>query len=208
MTGKTIALIALVMMVSIPGWSQISRVFATKSDIRQYYHDTTVRAAPIPRRVLSAFAAAEDPDFYDKIAGTSRITSQVSRWFLPARSSAFKRFVMAQLLGLSLSHQEILTLYVQKIFLGQSCFGAPDAAIAYFGKSLDDLAIADLAYLAALPNAPVRFHPVRYADKALKRRNFVLMQIQEAGAISTQQLAVALTAELGVRLPLQLCAGR
>ncbi|MEM7242371.1 MAG: transglycosylase domain-containing protein [Pseudomonadota bacterium] len=108
-------------------------------------------------------------------------------------------------IGEALSHDEVLNWYVNQIFLGQSCFGAPGAAIAYFGRPIVDLKFEEIAYLAALPKAPVLFHPVRSYELAIERRNFVLSEMLESGFISNDEAETAIQTALIVRLPLERC---
>ena len=79
-----------------------------------------------------------------------------------------KEIILATRLESTLSKDEILELYLNEIFLGQNSYGVTAAAQSYFGKSLDELTLAEAAYLAALPQAPSVLHPVR--EKAARHR--------------------------------------
>src|SRR4029078_425082 len=76
---------------------------------------------------------------------------------------------------------EILQLYLNEIFLGQNAYGVTAAAQTYFAKSLDELTLAETAYLAALPQAPSMLHPVREKAQAIARRNYVLDEMAKNG---------------------------
>ncbi|CAG0905346.1 unnamed protein product [Cyprideis torosa] len=91
----------------------------------------------------------------------------------------------------ALSKDQILELYLNEIFLGQRAYGVAAAALAYFNKSLDELTIEEVSYLAALPKAPNNYHPVRKYDAALERRNWVIGRMQEDGYITKAQADIA-----------------
>ena len=88
-----------------------------------------------------------------------------------------KEIILATRLESTLSKDEILELYLNEIFLGQNSYGVTAAAQVYFAKSLDELTLAETAYLAALPQAPSVLHPVREKPRAIARRNYVLDQM-------------------------------
>ena len=90
-----------------------------------------------------------------------------------------------------LSKERILELYLNEIFLGRRAYGVAAAAIAYFDKSLDELSLAEMAYLAALPKAPNNYHPIRKPEAARIRRDYVLGRMLEDGYISAEQVAQA-----------------
>lgn len=77
--------------------------------------------------------------------------------------------------------------------------------MAYFGRPVVDLKLEEIAYLAALPKAPVHFHPVRSYDRAVERRNFVLSEMLEAGFISDDEAESAIQTALIVSVPLERC---
>ncbi len=108
-------------------------------------------------------------------------------------------------IGEALSHYEVLDWYGNQVFLGQSCFGFAGAAIAYFGKPIEDLRLEETAYLAALPKAPMLFHPVRSSDRAVERRNFVLSEMSKAGFVSEREAESARQTPLVVNRPLVSC---
>ncbi len=85
----------------------------------------------------------------------------------------------------------MLELYLNEIFLGARAYGVAAAALQYFDKSLNELTIAEAAYLAALPKAPNNYHPIRKHDEAVTRRNWVIEQMYENGYITKAQMEVA-----------------
>ena len=162
----------------------------------------------IPDQVKDAFISAEDKNFYahhgfdprgivaalydaavngERLRGASTITQQVMKNFLLTGDRSgerkIKEIILATRLESTLSKDEILELYLNEIFLGQNSYGVTAAAQIYFAKSLEELTLAETAYLAALPQAPSVLHPVREKDRAIGRRNYVLDQMALNGYI-------------------------
>ena len=177
----------------------------TSEQIRTYYQENEPHWQMVPQAVLHAFVAAEDRYFFEKPAQNSTITRQIGNWQLLPRAGKLQKIALSFVIGDALSHEEILNWYVHKIFLGQTCFGVTGAATAYFGKSVEELNLAEAAYLAALPKAPMHFHPIRSYDQAVERRNFVLSEMEKAGFISARQAVEATQIDLIVRDPLERC---
>lgn len=163
----------------------------------------------IPPMVRQAFVAVEDERFYDHpgidVLGISRaaleyvqrggeygsggstITQQVARNFFLSPEKRLERKIKEIFLALKiervLSKDEILALYLNKIFLGQRAYGVAAAAQVYYGKTLDQLSVAEAAMLAALPQAPSRRNPVSDPTGATARRNHVLGRMLANGFI-------------------------
>ena len=93
-----------------------------------------------------------------------------------------------------------MELYLNEIFLGQGSYGVAAASLNYFGKSLADLDLAQIAYLAALPKGPSNYHPVRNRERAIERRNWVLERMQENGYISENEMKEAQAKDIEVTL--------
>jgi penicillin-binding protein 1A len=132
----------------------------------------------IPPLVKQAFISAEDKNFYTHsgidpegilravmvmvegkhMQGASTITQQVAKNFLLGNERSFERKIREALLSLRIetaySKDKILELYLNEIYLGLGNYGVAAAALNYFGKSVHELTIAEVAYLAALPKAP------------------------------------------------------
>lgn len=170
----------------------------------------------IPDLVKEAFISAEDKNFYQhkgfdprgiaaaiydaavhggRLRGASTITQQVMKNFLLTGDRSgerkIKEIILATRLERTLSKQQILELYLNEIFLGQNSYGVTAAAEVYFNKSLDELSIAEMAYLAALPKAPSDLHPVRNKAAAIARRNYVIDQMAQNGYITQAQAEAA-----------------
>ncbi|MGD9535867.1 MAG: penicillin-binding protein 1A [Alphaproteobacteria bacterium] len=186
-----------------------------------------VPLSAIPKDVINAFLAAEDKNFYEhfgvdpvsvisalvtnisniggdrRLVGASTITQQVAKNFLLSNELSFSRKIKEAILAMrierSYSKDRILELYLNQIYLGAGSYGVAAAAIDYFGKSLSELTIAEAAYLGALPKAPNNYHPVRNHDAALARRNWVIRQMVENGAISNAEALLALAEPLEMR---------
>src|ERR1700760_3714877 len=174
-----------------------------------------VPIAFVPKLVSEAFTSAEDKNFYNhpgidpsgimraalkdivnvlqhrRLEGASTITQQVAKNFLLNSNQNFarkiKEAVLAVRIDATYSKQKILELYLNEIYLGENSYGVAAAALNYFDKSLDQLDVAEVAFLAALPKAPSQFDPVRNHQAALDRRNWVIGQMYENGYITKEQ---------------------
>jgi len=181
----------------------------------------------IPPRLVQAFLAAEDRNFFQhsgvdmqglsramaknvlnalqgrRLEGGSTITQQVAKNVLLTSDATvgrkFKEAILASRLEQSLTKQQILELYLNEIWLGYRSFGVGAAAYNYFGKSLPDLTLAQCAYLASLPKGPDNYHPIRNKAKAMGRRNWVLGQMAEQGWITKTQAQAAMAEDLVVQ---------
>src|SRR5579872_999383 len=164
--------------------------------------------AKIPHQLIQAVLATEDQRYFQhpgidipglarasiilittgkKVQGGSTITMQVARSFYLNPRKTFGRKLREILLALKIDHklskQKILELYLNKIFFGNRAYGVAAAAQIYYGKSLDQLDLAQYAMLAGLPKAPSALNPLANPEAALKRRNHVLLRMREVGYI-------------------------
>lgn len=182
----------------------------------------------VPKLVINAFTSAEDRNFYNhpgvdpggilraaikdigkvvsgrRPEGASTITQQVAGGFLLDRSQVkMKRKIQEAVLALRLdstySKEKILELYLNQINLGQNSYGVAAAALNYFGKSLNDLSISEVAFLAALPKAPSHYDPRFHYQAAVDRRNWVIGQMEENGYITREQADAAKAEPLNAR---------
>lgn len=174
----------------------------------------------IPDLVKHAFISAEDKNFYNhrgydplgiikaaidaakggRLRGASTITQQVMKNFLldgdRSAERKIKEIILASRLEGTLSKDKILELYLNEISLGRNSFGVTAAAQTYFNKTLEELSPQEAAYLAVLPKAPSRYHPVRDRDRSINRRNFVLKEMEENGYLAEDIAEIAKQAEL------------
>lgn len=183
----------------------------------------------IPKQVIQAFLSAEDKNFYEhsgvdpigvvraviinaqrffedrRPVGASTITQQVAKNFLLSNEVSIARKIKEAILAFrieqTLEKDRILELYLNEIYLGLGAYGVAAAALNYFNKSLDELSLAEAAYLAALPKAPNNYHPVRQAEAAQARRNWVLGRMAEDGFISWGEMQTAAAEPLAARPP-------
>jgi len=141
--------------------------------------------------------------------GFSTITMQLARNVFPERISRERRGLaglvrkmkeakVARAIESRYSKDKILELYLNQINLGNGAYGVETASQRYFGKSVQDLNLAEAATLAALPKAPARYNPRRFPERAIQRRNTVIELMRQNGAISDAD------ASLGKAYPLQL----
>ena len=188
-----------------------------------------VPVAAMPRKLIHAFISAEDKNFYHhpgidpmalaraivqnlgyvirgkkrRFVGASTITQQVAKNFLVGSERTLRRKIREALIALKLeatfSKDYILELYLNQIYLGRGVYGVAAAALAYFGKRLDELTTEEMAFLAALPKKPGRLDPVKNHDEALARRNWVLGQMLRNGYITKEEYERAKATPLTVR---------
>jgi len=176
------------------------------AQIRTYYDQISAEWDPVPVGVLNAFVAAEDRGFYDTAPQFSPLTQQLSSWFaLPQQTSKLQKTAISFVIAEALSTDEILRWYVNAVYLGEKCFGVEGAAKAYFGKTVGDLSVPEIATLAALPKAPMFYHPEKSYEKALARRNFVLSEMAIAGFITEDAARTARQTDLISRSPISPC---
>ncbi|WP_342627477.1 PBP1A family penicillin-binding protein [Nguyenibacter vanlangensis] len=175
--------------------------------------------AAIPDRVKNAFIAVEDQKFYshggvDPFAiaraaltdltmrkgrrplGASTITQQVARVMLLGSNAVSlarkaKEALLAIRIEQTLSKDKILEIYLNEIYLGAGAYGVGAAAQTYFNKPLDQLDIAQAAFLGGLPKSPTNYNPYRYPEQAKERRDFVLQRMAEVGAITWDEARAA-----------------
>jgi penicillin-binding protein 1A len=166
----------------------------------------------IPKPLIQAFLAAEDAEFFQHrgvdykgiarallknlmagriVQGGSTITQQVTKTFFltPRRSFLRKLKEVAYAFGLerNFTKEEILTLYLNHIYLGNGAYGIEAAAESYFNKRVEQLNLPEIAMLAGLVKAPSRFSPVNNLPRAKQRQNYVLTRMAELGFITEEQ---------------------
>ncbi len=186
-----------------------------------------VPIAAVPQRVINAFIAAEDQNFYRhsgidfqgiaravfkavkkevfgggrRSEGASTITQQVAKNFLLTNERTMirktKEMILAVRIERAYSKERILELYLNEIYFGLRSYGVAAAAMAYFDKELKDITIEEAAYLAALPKGPNNYHPVHKRKEALARRNWVIERMAEEGYISADEAEAAKKKKLG-----------
>ena len=172
----------------------------------------------IPPAMIDAFLAAEDDSFFEHRgivvsgllraavelvttgsirSGGSTITMQVARnFFLSNRQEFTRKFneiLLAFRIEEGLTKEEILSLYTNKIYMGNRAYGVGAAAHVYYGKNLDELTIAQIAMIAGLPKAPSSYNPIANPERALLRRNWILGRMLLLGNIDKQQYQAAIT---------------
>ena len=192
-----------------------SRLLAELATERRIF----VPYAAVPELVKRAFISAEDQNFYDhkgvdpiaiaraavfdimqygsgrRPIGASTITQQVAKNMLLSNEVSIRRKVREALLAFrieqSLSKERILELYLNEIYLGLQAYGVAAAGQSYFNKALDELTLADAAFIAALPKAPNNYNPFRFPEAGRARRDWVLDRMAEDRAITAAQAAEA-----------------
>ncbi len=173
---------------------------------------TPIRFYETPDLMIQAILAAEDDRFFqhpgvdyhgilraaynlirtgEKTQGGSTITMQVARNFFLSREKTYLRKLSEIFLALKieqeLSKEEILELYLNKIYLGNRAYGIAAAAQTYYGVPPRELTLAQMAMIAGLPKAPSRYNPLANPERALQRRDYVLRRMLKLGYIDTAQ---------------------
>ncbi|WP_462173690.1 penicillin-binding protein 1A [Pseudoalteromonas xiamenensis] len=171
-----------------------------------------VHIKDVPKPLIQAILATEDNRFYEHVGidpiglarsavvlittgqkkqGASTITMQVARNFFLTREKSYIRKIKEIFISLHieqlLTKDEILELYLNKIELGNRAFGIGAAAQVYYGKSLNELTLAQMAMIAGLPKAPSALNPIRNPERAMQRRTVVLSRMLAEGYITKSQ---------------------
>lgn len=195
------------------------RIFSAENQLIGEYSEE--RRIPLmvrntPKSLINAILAAEDANFYShhgvaikgliraalsnyrsggKRQGASTITMQVARNFFLSPEKTYTRKIKEILLALKIERQfdkdQILELYLNKIFLGHRAYGFGAAAKVYYGKDVTDLTLPEAAMLAGLPKAPSRNNPLSRPDNARDRRNYVLSRMYKLDMISAEEFEQA-----------------
>lgn len=179
----------------------------------------------IPQQVVQAFLAAEDDQFFEhsginfqgllraaivnmragyKVQGGSTITQQVAKTLFLSSERSYTRKLKDMLLAIqmeqNLKKEEILYLYLNQIYFGESAYGIEMAAQTYFRKPVKQLEVAEAAMLAGLPKAPSDFSPVRNPSRAKERQIYVLNRMADVNYITREQAEAAIKAPIKVYL--------
>ncbi len=202
------------LQVPLSVYTKDQKLIAQFGETRRY----PVDIKNVPLQVKQAFIASEDARFYEhkgldykgigraiwltlttsdkRVPGGSTITQQVARnYFELNRDVDYSRKVKEMLLALKMERElgkdEILGLYLNKIFFGHRSYGISAAAEFYYGKKLEELSLAETATLASLPKFPSSGNPIVNPKRAMERRGYVLRQMLEEGYITRAQLDAA-----------------
>ncbi|MBW2091959.1 MAG: PBP1A family penicillin-binding protein, partial [Deltaproteobacteria bacterium] len=166
----------------------------------------------IPKHVIQAFIAAEDANYYNHpgidfmsiarafiknlsagriVQGGSTITQQVTRTFLLSRAKTYERkireAILAYRIDKNLTKDEILYLYLNQIYLGHGAYGVEAAAQSYFNTHVDQLTLAQAAFIAGLTQAPSRYSPFSHPERARERQIYALHRMVEVGYITQHE---------------------
>jgi len=194
--------------------------------IAEFYKERriVVPLAKIPTRLTEAFIAAEDARYFKHqgidflsivraffknleagtiVQGGSTITQQVTKSFFLTPERSYKRklkeAILAYRIDKTFIKEEILFLYLNQIYLGHGAYGVEAAAENYFGKSVTDLNLAECAMLAGLPQAPSRYSPFHYPERAKQRQIYVLNRMVAEEYITNIQATEAINTKLDIK---------
>ena len=201
------------------------RVYSTEGTLLAEYGEERripVKTKDVPRALIQAILAAEDDSFYyhqgvdfqgilraaisnlrrgSTHEGASTITMQVARNYFLSPEKTYTRKLREILLAFKIerefSKDEILELYLNKIFLGSRAYGFAAAAQIYFGKNLNELTLPEAALLAGLPKAPSHYNPFTSPEHALERRAYVLRRMLKVGYINEAAFTEAMNTPVG-----------
>lgn len=198
------------------------RVYAKSGELIAEFGEmkrTPLKYEGFPKHLINAVLAAEDDRFFEhpgvdyqgilravvhliktgrKGQGGSTITMQVARNFFLSREKTYLRKLNEIFLAFKiedfLSKEEILALYLNKIYLGKRAYGFAAATKVYYGKKIDQLSVAEYAMVAGLPKAPSSYNPINNPKRALIRRNYVLGRMRILDFIDEETYQAALAA--------------
>ncbi|MDD5642396.1 MAG: PBP1A family penicillin-binding protein [Syntrophales bacterium] len=205
----------------------VTQIFARDGRlIGEFYAEKRIEVpySRLPRHLVLAFVAAEDARFFEHpgvditgiirafirnveagqvVEGGSTITQQVVKRIMLSSEKSFARkireAVLAYRIDNYLTKEEILTLYMNHIFLGHGAYGVEAAAQEFFSKHVEDLTLAESALLAGIPKAPSRYSPYLHPKRAKERQAYVLRRMAEVGFISREMEAAALSQPLKLK---------
>ncbi|MGI9371373.1 MAG: penicillin-binding protein 1A [Hyphomicrobiales bacterium] len=193
------------------------KLLAEYAEERRLY----VPSAALPEMLVQAFLSAEDKSFFEhngldwvgmakavfryaegkatgkntRLAGASTITQQVAKNFFLNNKRTIERKLQEALLARRIEQtfekDKILELYLNEIYLGSGSYGVAAASLNYFGKSLNELEVHEMAYLAALPKQPSRLDPIKHTERATERRDWVLSRMEVNDFITEEQMKQA-----------------
>jgi penicillin-binding protein 1A len=200
-------------------YSSDAKLIAEFGEMRR----SPIAFADIPDDFISALLAAEDDNFANHHGvdltslmraatqilrsgqiqtGGSTITMQVAKNFFLTSEKSFSRKINEILLALQiereLSKNEIFELYVNKIYLGNRAYGIEAAAQVYYGKSIREISLAQMAMIAGLPKAPSRYNPIVNPARSMERRDWILGRMHSLGRIDKERYEEALAEPINV----------
>ncbi|MHC6227864.1 penicillin-binding protein 1A [Pseudomonas sp. X10] len=211
------ALRSIQLQIPLRVYSSDGKLIAEFGEMRR----SPIRFAEIPPQFIQALLSAEDDNFLNHYGvdpsslmraatqlvksghiqtGGSTITMQVAKNFFLTSERSFSRKTTEILLALQIEREltkdEILELYVNKIYLGNRAYGIDAAAQVYYGKSIRDVSLAQMAMIAGLPKAPSRFNPLANPARAKERRDWILGRMYKLGKIDEASYQAALAEPL------------
>ena len=207
----------------------VTRVFSDDRELIAEFFVEKRYLIPIeemPTNLIRAFISAEDARFFEHqgidvwsiirallkniesmeiIQGGSTITQQITKSLLLSPEKSFSRkikeAILARRIEKSLSKRDILSIYLNQIYLGHRSYGVEAAALTYFGKHASELNLAESALLAGLPKAPSSYSPIHHPLKAKQRQRYVLQRMVQRGYVTKTQAEEAENMALNITLP-------
>ncbi|MDD2223222.1 MAG: penicillin-binding protein 1A [Pseudomonas sp.] len=215
------SLLSIELQIPLRVYSSDAKLIAEFGEMRR----APISFNEIPKNFIHALLAAEDDNFANHYGvdpgslvraaaqilktghiqtGGSTITMQVAKNYFLSSERSFSRKANEILLALQIEREltkdQILELYINKIYLGNRAYGIEAAAQVYYGKSIGEISLAEMAMIAGLPKAPSRFNPIANPERSMQRRNWILGRMFKLGRISEQDYQAALAEPLTARL--------
>lgn len=205
----------------------ITKVFDRNGEIISEYANERRIWVPIneiPKPVIQSFLAAEDSHFFEhggydlkaivratlvnalthRTQGASTITQQVAKTYLLSSERTYtrkiKELILSWRIERAFTKNEILELYLNRIYLGNGAYGVAAAAETYFSKPLSELTVGERALIAGMPQAPTRYNPVKNPSAAKARRDVIIKRLESEKYITSEEAQAALDSPLTLRV--------
>jgi penicillin-binding protein 1A len=202
---RRLAAILVLLLSAGQGAAQEPVDLPDRAAIRAFYDQVVVE--PLPEIMVHAMVAANGPRSQGGLRFTPTLVDQLAHLMLPVgRRGKDERAILAARLQEELG-SDAVQLYAETVYMGRGCYGARAAAWAFFGEPVEDLILAQVAALAALPKSPVLFDPEHRPEPLRDRRVFVLSKMLRRGIVTQAEAEAAWQAPLGLASPPGRCEG-
>ncbi|WP_412565407.1 transglycosylase domain-containing protein [Thalassobius sp. MITS945101] len=177
----------------------------TGSEIRAAYNQNIAPQPALPTQIAEVFVNAVDPEFDQFGLRYTELSKRAAQWITPCGLTKAQQLGLSGHLADTLSREEVVKLYLEKLYFGRGCRGVAQAARAYFRQPPEQLTIAQTALLAAIAQAPHRNDPVAHPQNAKRQRDAILTHLHDQGLLSPQDHRPALNTPLMIAEPLSNC---
>lgn len=185
--------------------NEFGATLPTGSEIRATYDQNIAPQPALPRQIAEVFVTAVDPDFDQFGLRYTVLAKRAAQWITPCGLTKAQQLGLSGHLADALSREEVVKLYLEKLYIGRGCRGVAQAAQANFGQPPEQLTVAQTALLAAIAQAPHRNDPVAPPQNAKRQRNAILAHLYDQGLPSPQDYRPALNTPLMIAVSLSNC---